>query len=79
MKDEKELAGINISRPVLVVSHTKLIRSGDSPYRSVCPVCEKGVLLMKRNDKTFELEKEDNCILCGQRVLYDDLDFLTIV
>ena len=77
--DEEKLAGINISKPVLIVSHTKLKRSGESPYRSECPVCKKGVLLMRRDENTFKLEKEDSCILCGQRVLYDDLDFLTIV
>lgn len=72
--DEEALAGINIDEPVMFVSHSKLERSGDSLYRSECPVCLKGVLLMKRNEKTLHLEDHDNCILCGQRVFYEDLE-----
>jgi hypothetical protein len=72
--DEEALAGINIDEPVMFVSHSKLERSGDSLYRSECPVCLKGVFLMRRNEKTLHLEEHDNCILCGQRVFYDDLE-----
>jgi len=77
--DEEELAGININEPVLIVSHSKLKRSGDSLYRSECPACLKGVLLMKRNEETLHLEDYDNCILCGQVVFYEDLEDAVLV
>jgi len=76
---EETLAGINIDKPVMMVLHTNLNRSGDSLYRSECPVCLKGVLLMKRDQETLQLEEHDNCILCGQRVFYEGLNDLALV
>ena len=41
--------------------------------RRLCPVCEEGVLLGRRDDETLEMLKTDNCILCGQSFVYNDL------
>ena len=68
----EDLTGININKPVLRVSHKSLERAyGSSQYRSMCPVCKEGVLLLHRNNTTFRLERADYCILCGQRVYYE--------
>ncbi len=76
----EDLAGINIGKPVIDVSHAELERSdNNSLYRSVCPACDKGVLLMKRNLQTLQLEEYDNCVLCGQSVHYNDLVDLDLV
>ena len=79
MDSDIKSKAVNIEKPTLVVSHSKLKRSGESLYKSKCPACENGVLLMRRNLDTLRLEKEDRCISCGQAVLYDDLDYLSIV
>ncbi len=76
---EENLQAINLDKPILEVSHAKLDRSGDSLYRSVCPVCLKGVLLMRRNMETLQLEEYDNCILCAQSVIYVDLADIGLV
>ena len=71
-----KLTGINIKKPTIQVNHKDLKRYGDDNCRSVCPKCEKGVLLVGRNSKTFKLQKYDNCILCGQQYEYMDIDEL---
>ncbi len=65
-------AGINYKNPILEVFHHKLKNvNEDSDYQKCCPVCE-GMLLVRRHPQTFALLRHDNCILCGQRVLYLD-------
>ncbi len=54
------------------VRHTDLERHGESPYRSKCPKCERGILLVRRDQKTFQLLAEDRCISCAQLVVYLD-------
>ena len=76
MNDE-ELAGININEPVLEIHHSELERfSKTSIYKSVCPVCEQGLLLIYRNQKTLKLEEYDRCVLCGQLIRYLDIELL---
>jgi hypothetical protein len=58
------------------VTHSKLQRADSSHYRSICPDCVKGVLLVGRDPKTFELLAEDNCILCARRFIYTDIEEL---
>lgn len=71
----KKLIGINITKAPIEVKWKELDRASDeSMYRSVCPVCIQGILLIRRNWQTGKLEKEDRCILCGQAVIYIDLD-----
>jgi hypothetical protein len=65
------------NREPIHVRHAELIRTGESGYRSNCPVCKKGVLLVRRNPKNpVEIEELDNCVLCGQTFIYDDIEDL---
>jgi len=71
------LIGANIKTPILDVRHQDLKRVSDnSSFRSVCPACKKGILLVGRDQQTFELLEFDRCILCGQQVRYTDIDYL---
>jgi hypothetical protein len=38
-----------------------------------CPFCGLGMFLGEW-DETFKLKKEDVCILCGQKITYDNVD-----
>lgn len=62
----------NVDKPVIEVSHASLKRASDGPYRSHCPVCNNGFLLVRRDQKTLRLLKLDICLGCGQRVRYTD-------
>jgi len=70
----EELSGININEEPLHVNHSDLKRDNDSPFRSTCPVCEVGLLLVQRDTETLELLEQDRCILCGQLFIYCDID-----
>jgi hypothetical protein len=71
---ESELAGINIGEKPIFIKHASLERLSDnSQYRSLCPVCKIGVLLVRRDPVTFELCQEDYCILCCQHIIYTDI------
>jgi len=66
--------GVNLNKPIKKILHSDLKRSDDkSMYRSHCPECDGGVLLVHRDQKTFKLIPYDNCIKCGQQFEY--LDF----
>jgi hypothetical protein len=55
------------------VVHAELERADeDSAYRSVCPVCKTGLLLIHRDKETFKLVRSDICIQCGQGFYYTD-------
>lgn len=66
----------NLRNPVLVVKHSGLRRFSDSAYKSHCPKCTDGVLLVRRDPKTFRLEEDDFCVSCGQTFRYSDIDKL---
>jgi uncharacterized protein (DUF983 family) len=69
--------GINKNEPVIEVNHKDLERASDnSAYRSDCPKCKEGVLLVYRNPKTLVLQEYDRCVLCGQQFKYLDIDEL---
>lgn len=71
----EKLVGININEPPLEVKHSELERADeDSEHKSKCPKCKAGVLLMRRHHETFLLRNFDNCILCGQRFIYTDIE-----
>lgn len=57
--------------PPLEIRHADLKRHDDSSYRSVSPCCDS-VLLLRRNQTTLKLEREDVCIRCGRRYRYTD-------
>ena len=69
-----KLVGINVKKPVLQVKHSELTRAqDDSEYKSICPACNEGWLLVHRDMETMKLRSHDNCILCGQHVEYTDI------
>jgi hypothetical protein len=56
----------------LTVVHADLERAGGgSPFRSKCPKCPSGLLLIMR-DRAGTLVREDACVACAQRVVYLD-------
>lgn len=65
-------AGNNYGQPVIVVAHATLEKwRQDSPFRVGCPVCG-GLLLVRRDQATFQLMRDDLCVRCGQRFHYTD-------
>lgn len=66
--------GRNIGRPPLAVRHADLEREGeDSMWRSECPECGHGLLLVRRDQATLRISGADNCVVCGQGFVYLDL------
>lgn len=60
------------SDPILV-SHADLQKTnGESEYRVRCPVCEPGLLMVRRHPETLHLVNRDRCLFCGQAVIYTD-------
>lgn len=58
---------------MIKVFHSELKRfSQDSNYKSICPKCDNGVLLIYRDLLTFLLMRQDRCISCGQEFIYQD-------
>jgi hypothetical protein len=55
------------------VLHSELKRSGTSIFRSYCPTCKEGLLLVRRN-ADMKLSRYDHCVFCGQKVVYMDRD-----
>ena len=64
--------GQRANRPPIHVRHSSLKRIGDSAYRSSCPCCRVGILLVRR-DSDGQITPNDNCITCGQAFIYDDM------
>jgi hypothetical protein len=65
---------LNIKKPPIQVFHKNLMRlSETSYYKSVCPVCEKGTLLVERDLNTLILQEYDYCNSCGQHFQYMDI------
>jgi hypothetical protein len=65
----------NSTLPPIKVKHQSLERVDESIFRSKCPSCKDGRLLMKRASlKCLYLSKEDMCISCGRRFIYTDIE-----
>jgi hypothetical protein len=65
---------MNYNNPPKHVKHSDLKRASDlSEFKSECPVCTDGVLLVRRDMKTAQLLETDMCISCGQQFIYDDI------
>jgi len=63
----------NIDKPPVHIAHSDLTRfQDDSAYKSECPACDRGVLAVRREPGTLNLLRADNCLGCGQRVVYTD-------
>ena len=70
-----KIFGQNVDKEPLRVLHSGLKRiSSESSFRSECPTCKSGFLLVGRDRNNFNLLRNDSCILCGQRVVYLDRD-----
>jgi len=67
-----DLVGKNIKRPVKKIKHQDLERYGDSIFKSICPECKEGLLLVRRDSDSSKLLDNDMCVLCGQRFKYID-------
>lgn len=70
------LSCINVNEPIIEINHKNLSRFGGSPYKSVCPKCEEGLLLIYRDQKSLVLQEYDRCVLCGQQFKYKDIQEL---
>lgn len=70
---EETMAGQNIHKEPIRVKHSELKRSGDSVYKSICPACDRGLLLMQRDQETLKLLTADRCIFCGQSFEYIEM------
>jgi hypothetical protein len=64
---------LNARRQRLRVVHGNLRRYGDSAFKSYCPACEDGILLMERDPGTGELLSMDRCLGCAQGFVYVDV------
>lgn len=65
----------------MMVRHANLKRiDAESPFRSWCPVCDRGLLLVARHFSAThavnpnEVSGVDRCTLCGQIVIYEDAE-----
>jgi len=66
--------GKNIGKPPIRVRHADLKRCSDeSPYKSKCPACPDGILLIYRDQDTLKLLERDVCVVCGQAFIYEDI------
>jgi len=74
--NENDVVGTNITKSCVQVKHSELTRVGHSHYKSECPVCKRGMLLIARSWDTLILEELDRCILCGQQFQYTDIENL---
>lgn len=78
----------NVDKPIQRILHMSLERASDeSPFRSWCPVCDKGLLLVKQvfidkdgrwsnlpDSSTVDIKRSrlDRCTSCGQQFWYWD-------
>lgn len=70
------LTATNVHQEAVKVKHSELRRfhHSQSIYRKWCPKCDHGILLVTRDNDTFELQAFDRCILCGQLFEYLDIE-----
>lgn len=65
-----------MNNAVLEVVHFKLNPADREANKlaSICPACKEGSLGMVRRVTDFVLEPFDVCLLCGQQVVYTDIE-----
>ena len=75
MSDLKKLVGTNFTMPTLKIRHAGLSRLDPkgSIYRTICPTCKEGLLLVQR-DNDGKLMEKDHCTLCAQSYEYTDIE-----
>lgn len=65
--------GANANKGAIHVKHADLKRVGESAFRSQCPACNEGLLMVYReSNHPFRLRNVDRCTRCFQVVIYDD-------
>lgn len=70
---EQAILRANYAAPRREVRHADLKRSDDeTAYKSECPECEEGLLLVQRDSSSFVLLRDDMCIHCWTRFRYTD-------
>jgi hypothetical protein len=68
-------AGANLAAAPICVDHASLEKmSENSCFLVACPKCQQGLLLVRRNLETWQLQRTDMCTLCGQRFVYTDAE-----
>jgi len=68
------IASININNEIIQVLHSDLERISEaSIFRSHCPKCGLGTLMVNRNDDG-SISEYDRCLLCGQVFQYLDIE-----
>ena len=61
----------------ITVRHADLERdSEESAYKSKRPECKIGILAMRRDLQTYQLQALDFCLGCGQAFIYEDIEKL---
>jgi hypothetical protein len=61
----------NLDNPIVQVRHSELTRADDGVFKSECPVCNRGLLLVRRGED-LKLSRYDRCVSCGQSFCYTD-------
>lgn len=63
-----------MAEPIKVAHADLMRRDSDSPYKSICPVCNEGTLYVHRNPVyPYYLMNTDQCTNCGQKFIYGDI------
>jgi len=65
----------NLRNPIVRTKWAELTTADiDTIYKSICPVCSVGMLLVGRDQQTMELTEHDRCLFCGQTFQYTDIE-----
>lgn len=68
-----ETTARNINNEIKIVRHAELKRADpDSLFRSWCPVCNVGLLMVSRHQDSMVLSKLDHCCMCAQPFFYEE-------
>ena len=75
----KDVIAVNQDQDLIEVRHEDLepfvlpnSRNANT-FARICPECEEGVLLGRRDEKCGVLSREDYCVICAQRFYYTSL------
>ncbi len=66
----------NQEEPTLSIVHFQLDPADEKAnhWASKCPQCKEGRLPVRRHRSSNQIAKNDICLLCGQRVVYIDIE-----
>ena len=73
MPKQKSKLMANYGQKAISLYHADLSPFEKGTWKSECPVCEDGLLLVGRDKNTTELEELDRCCRCAQEVRYADI------